>query len=287
MYKKNILDFIESFKTTKKEDVIRTMTIIFTSLKDTVVPMVTDMIESCDDIEEIHNSELLKHMFTFARIEGKSTKDKLIAFKNIIENVRSQEDDINVLIDRLPDVIDVNAIDGDSLGIINILQRIGTLAVYVPDLLLVVITSNHPTLLRLKIKEVNDGLSDFITLLMYIKDTMPHDIKKLLNNKHGEIYDILSLPSSLYNNIFGSVSVWNSAINSFIGNPIFHIRMWIVDREIEKYEALKARKKILEGRILELRLGKDATSDKSKKAIEVFEKDILKIEDKIHKIEED
>jgi len=63
--------------------------------------------------------------------------------------------------------------------------------------------------------------------------------------------------------------------------------MWLVDREIEKYEALKARKKILEGRILELRLGKDATSDKSKKAIEVFEKDILKIEDKIHKIEED
>jgi hypothetical protein len=81
--------------------------------------------------------------------------------------------------------------------------------------------------------------------------------------------------------------VYGTAISGFIGNPIFHIRMWLVDKEIEKYEALKTRKKILEGRILELKLGKDATSEKTKKAIDVFEKDILKIDDKIHRIEED
>ena len=76
--------------------------------------------------------------------------------------------------------------------------------------------------------------------------------------------------------------------NGFVGNPIYHFRMWLVDREIRKYEALKDRKEALELRLMELRYQESGSTDENiKERIAYFEEKISKIEYEIAKIEKD
>jgi hypothetical protein len=75
-------------------------------------------------------------------------------------------------------------------------------------------------------------------------------------------------------------------VAGFIRNPIYHIRMWWVDRQIEKYTVLKTKRKALEARLLELKQQEENNSSPElRKAIEFYEKEIVSVEYKMKEIE--
>lgn len=76
----------------------------------------------------------------------------------------------------------------------------------------------------------------------------------------------------------------NVAGRSFIGNPIYHIRLFLIDLEQLRFERLKESKRLMELRILELKQ-KEANNDdpKTKKAIAYYEDKLNKLDMKIER----
>jgi len=73
----------------------------------------------------------------------------------------------------------------------------------------------------------------------------------------------------------------NDIAKRFIGNPIYHIRLFLIDIDLLKLERLKEKKRLLELRLLELQ-GKN--DPKIKKQIEYYEDKLNKLELKIEKL---
>ncbi len=72
-------------------------------------------------------------------------------------------------------------------------------------------------------------------------------------------------------------------VNDFIGLPIYHFRKWLVDRDVAKYKLLESKKKLIELKIINLESGE--SSEKTKKAITYYEKEIESIEYRLTEIE--
>ena len=137
---------------------------------------------------------------------------------------------------------------------------------------------NIPTVKSLRIEDTNDIPTDFVVKDFLMKNFNFKSIwtqvyvKKLLNllswNEKRELshkYKGLSL--------------------NFIGNPIYHLRLFLVDLEMLRLERLKNRRKLVELKLLELR-SKDPNDPKIKKQIEYYEKKLETLDRKINRIME-
>lgn len=79
-------------------------------------------------------------------------------------------------------------------------------------------------------------------------------------------------------------------VQQFVGNPIYHIRLWLVDRDIEKYNANKDKKEMLELKVLSLKMAKNdpgADTNKLDKQIAYYEEKISDLNYKIERFEKE
>ena len=137
---------------------------------------------------------------------------------------------------------------------------------------------NIPTIKSLKIEDTNDIPTDFI-----VKDF-------LMKN-----FNFKSIWTQVYVKKLLNLLSWNEKKElshkykgmsfNFIGNPIYHIRLFLVDLEMLRLERLKNRRKLVELKLLELR-NKDASDPKIKKQIEYYEQKLEALDRKINRIME-
>jgi hypothetical protein len=74
----------------------------------------------------------------------------------------------------------------------------------------------------------------------------------------------------------------------FVGNPIFHIRIFLTDLEVNRLERLKDEKRLLELKIAELKAKQDGSDDpKIRQQIAYYENKLKRIDEKIDAILED
>lgn len=76
--------------------------------------------------------------------------------------------------------------------------------------------------------------------------------------------------------------------SGFIGNPIYHIRLFLTDLEVNQYKKLEDEKRLLELKVAELKAKQQGNEDPDlQKQIEYYEQEIKKTEDKIDTILKD
>jgi hypothetical protein len=284
-----IVNYVRSlYHSIKKEDVIKTTEAIYTTLNDNLLPMLETALSN-KDIDAIKDNQYLKHIGKLSGItNGNDGYEVLAKLNKLYENIYSKQDTVTTMItEELSDVIVDTSSHPKDILILKMVDSIGAFVLYLPDLLNYVVANNDLSVPKMKLDQITKGVNDYVNLVKYFNTVFDKQLKDIVKMKNDEAYDMLSAPDGFLSNIFSKLTTFGSIpmLSSFIGNPIYHIRMWLVDKEINKYNKLKEQKEMFSNQVLELR-AKGNSDEKINKAIEYYNKKIENIEYEIKKIED-
>jgi len=287
----SLLNFFHSMNhTTKKEDVLTNIKRTFDNLNNEVLPTLSNVIENVGNSDVIKKNNNIKLLAISAGIKSKDNKDTLVKLKAILTNIAKNDDLVEKLVnDKLPDVVTDKTVTVRDLAILKLASDLSNLTLFTLDFLYMILTdpkdSDFP---KIKFQLIKDGMSDYGILIKTYSDKFTKKIETI-----GKIADLPletdEHKSSFFEKLLGKEGKVTNLpnVNNFVGNPIYHIRLWLVDREVKKYENLKDKKKLLELKVLELKAkeANEGENPKLKKQIEYYEDKISSVEYEIAKIE--
>ena len=149
------------------------------------------------------------------------------------------------------------------------------------------------------VKNLTETQYSIVEFLSVITDKNVKELESALFNLPTP-RDMDSVPTSLFNSyiskfikassikkyVLNIINVFKTTKSNFVGNPIYHMLKLLADFEVNRYQSLKDRKKYLELKIMELKMKQNGEdSEKVRKMLDYYEKELAKTEAKIKAIE--
>jgi len=289
MFKSTLISFLRHNDfSIKKTGILNTVASTMTVISNEVIPMLDTAIDSADELASIKNNAMLYNMSKITKYKAKSNKDMLVGIRTMFKGFLAAEKDLVKLVNKvIPTVIPSSGARAIDLSVAKVVVDLYGMSNYTLDLLIMILTDPKDTdIPKKRILEIKNSFNDYIeSFIVYHKD-FDKFVKDIYNVSSVVIKDDSN--NSLLDVLLASKGKKLKLPNNegFINNPIYHIRMWMVDREMEKYEAFKDKKKLIELKLMNLKL--DGRGDKTiKKQIEYYEDKLASIESEIKDIEED
>ena len=285
-----ILSIFGSFTGAMKKEAVQEYTdFLYTSINDEVLPTFTTILAD-KTLDVISKNVTLKNFAQMADLKTTNNYKTLEKMEDLFKTISKTQKQVKDLVNKhCSEVITNKDLKAKDAAIVKFLTDLYTLTSYTLDFLyFIIVDEKHSELPKIKFKKIREGLPNYITLFKaYSKfyTTMLEDIAAIDDETLKTDLDVVQ--QQMKEMILAKKSKLVSfPLSNFIGNPIYHIRMWRVDKEIEKLEALKTKKQLVELKITELRLEKDGGKDKNlSKQIKYYEDKLAGIEYKIEKIE--
>ncbi len=276
-------------ETIEKDNIVQSLDAVMTGISNDTIPSLETLVKN-GDIAVIAKSEILKTISKTTKIKGKDNKEFLSKLKTVFLNILKSEKDLRKLVDKeIPDLITNKTATARTIAIIKLIDDIFGMSNYTLDLTYMIITDpNKSDLPKKKFQNIRENISSYTSaLLMYSKDFAKTltDLSKVSNET---IYDKEG-NSGMIDKLLGTTGKLMNLpkTQGFKYNPIYWLRMRLVDREIAKYESLKDKKRLLELKLLELRLQEKSESDPAlTKQIEYYENKLSKLEYEISELED-
>lgn len=287
----SILELVRGMHhTIKKEDVLKTTEFVFNNLNNEVIPTLDNLMQ-VKDLEQIVDTNIFSMISRSADIKSKDARDAVKKLKNGFVGInKSYKQVVGLIEDELSDVVTNKTVTAKDAAILRMVNDIGAMNNFVMDLSYLVIMNKEETNLpKFKMKTVKNNINGFGNAFQAYGDKFSSTLKDMSKISSTLISISEGKESFLGLNLKKTGKTVDLPMaNGFINNPIYHIRMWLVDREVEKYESLKDKKRLVELRLMELKLEESNESDpKLRKQIEYYEDKLSKIEYSIEKIEND
>lgn len=277
------------FTSLNKKAVLKSKTFLFNSLENEVLPALDVFISS--NIKALSKNKFLSNSFSLMGIKSSNSLDGVKELRDMFQDIMSYEQKMDKLILNMNNVLlDKNTSLKDGT-IVRVIEDLTFMSLYVLDFLYYSILDESDTnFTKMKIEVIKNELPEFIKLVKYYNKNIKNILDEILELPDVPVSISQTDSSSMLDTFLKKIKKISfiPTANGFVGNPIYHFRMWLVDREIRKYEALKDRKEALELRLMELRYQESGSTDENiKERIEYFEEKISKIEYEIAKIEKD
>ena len=279
---------VPNFTSLNKKNILKSVSYLYGSLEMETLPALKIYLDS--NVSAINKSKFLSSAFKMCNLSGNNNKCVKSVYDFFIE-ISNSEKTVTKLCHELNDVLLDKVTSIKDAAIIRVIQDFSFLNLYVLDMLYMALIENGETTFpKKKIDKTKEIVHQFAILFNYYNKKIDKILEDIVNLPTININTVESESGSMLDNIISKFKFINviPATDGFIHNPIFHFRMWLVDREINKYEALKDRKKEIELRLLELRYQDEGGNDpKLREQIEYFEDKLANTEYKINKIEND
>lgn len=283
---KKVLDSLST--TVKKESVVESFENIMTGLTDEVLPSLEYIIKDSDE-PFIKDNKFLKNLSKLT-VRTKDNKEYLNIIKKLLNNIVKEQKNITNLIDKeLNDYITSKGSTAKDLSIMKLVTDISSIVFYIQDMCYYILVDDKDTSLpKIRLNDIRKYSGSYINLFpVFYKDFSKYvkDISKVSEETVYRETPKVIMMDMLFKS---SGKFLKLPASGFNGNPIYHISMWLVDKEIERYELLKDKKKLIELKLLELKLQEQNESNpKLKTQIEYYEEKISKLEYNIKEIEDD
>lgn len=277
------------FTSLNKKAVLKSKTFLFNSLENEVLPALDVFISS--NIKALSKNKFLSNSFSLMGIKSSNSLDGVKELRDMFQDIMSYEQKMDKLILNMNNVLlDKNTSLKDGT-LVRVIEDLTFMSLYVLDFLYYSILDESDTnFTKMKIEVIKNELPEFIKLVKYYNKNIKNILDEILELPDVPVSISQTDSSSMLDTFLKKIKKISfiPTANGFVGNPIYHFRMWLVDREIRKYEALKDRKEALELRLMELRYQESGSTDENiKERIAYFEEKISKIEYEIAKIEKD
>lgn len=285
MFKKQLAAIVGSMKhTVKQSEVISNFNDANTAIANNVIGVVTNMADMCEELDvRFDKVKLLQTINTNSNYKARTPalffKTLALQLQGLVKNYSSI---VTLAEKELSEIIGQNLITEREAGIINVAENYAFLAVYIPDLVDYTVriidedvNSMQNDMSKGRVKDIVSASYDFSTILAFYYDNK--DIASVL--KDVPVTRVIANPKDA-----GAASVANKDnanidFKGFIGNPFYHVRMWVVDKDLDRYEVLKDKKTYLNMKIIDLK------SRAGGEASPAMQKQISYYEDKLENTE--
>lgn len=284
---KNLLMYVTSLpsKLVKRNDLENEIDDIYSNIRVNIRPMVDLLI----DLSRKKNIKLNEISFldkTSLAGDFKDVSKLVIKINSVLDGMLANRDDLEDYISKIPNSISTTGLTTNQALSINVIDNLRFFIEMTGDILLYIAEQYNGTddsaftvkITRLKKNLLYDyyniltGYSNFKTVIVDL-DNM------VINNNNDMIESVLSEKDV---NVVGRTE---HLVKGFVGNPIYHIRIWLVNRDISTIKVLEKKKEYVELLLAELELKQsnqyDATIETS---IENAKALINEYEDKIERL---
>jgi len=285
------------FKSVNKDKLLETLNIYNTYIVTLTLSSLEKLKKEVKGKKDISNSLLFKKL---------GYKDDLHLIESIEYIVNNYNKNIpllsNTIDDNLPEVLYSKS---NNVNVRAALSLVETGTFFVQDLPLVLIylidkyykkdTKDLDPIYR----DMNSKVLTLVNILEYGKKTDFKTIIETIGSYPVVTSKVNALPSSSV--LIGFIKQHFNANKSiiqfikrvteptsvtvgFVGNPIYHIRLFMTDLEINKFDRLKDTKKLLELKILEINSSNEYDDETKEKAINYYKDKIETINNKLDRI---
>ena len=277
--------------TIKKEDVVTNIDYALTSLSSETLPLLDIMIKS-SSLEPIKSSRYIKNMILTSGIKAKDSKEFFVKLKASVSNiVKSSKDIENLVMNDLNDIVTDKTATVKDAAILKLVNDMSIISLFTLDFIYYITVNGDASVSEFpkkKFEDIKTMMPSYATIVKSYSEKLPAKLKDI-SNLPSNLINVEMNKSSILEKLIGKNSrlVSLPQAEGFRYNPIYHIRMYLVDREIAKYETLREKKKLIELRLLDLKLkSKNEENPKIAKQIEFWEEKLAKTEYDIKEIED-
>lgn len=284
---KNLLTYVTSLpsKLVKRNDLENEIDDIYSNIRVNIKPTI-DLIIALSKKKNIKLSEISFLDKTSLAADFKDVSKLVIKINSVLDGILANRDDLEDYVSKIPNSISTTGITTNQALSINVIDNLRFFIEMTGDILLYIAEQYNGTddsaftvkITRLKKNLLYDyyniltGYSNFKTVIVDL-DNM------VINNNNDMIESVLSEKDV---NVVGRTE---HLVKGFIGNPIYHIRIWLVNRDIATIKVLEKKREYVELLLAELELKQsnqyDATIEAS---IDNAKALINEYEDKIEKL---
>lgn len=284
---KNLLMYVTSLpsKLVKRNDLENEIDDIYSNIRVNIKPMM-DLVIDLSRKKNIKLSEISFLDKTSLAADFKDVSKLVIKINSVLDGILANRDDLEDYVSKIPNTISTAGITTNQALSINVIDNLRFFIEMTGDILLYIAEQYNGTddsaftvkITRLKKNLLYDyyniltGYSNFKTVIVDL-DNM------VINNNNDMVESVLSEKDV---NVVGRTE---HLVKGFVGNPIYHIRIWLVNRDIANIKVLEKKKEYVELLLAELELKQsnqyDATIETS---IENAKALINEYEDKIEKL---
>lgn len=277
--------------TINKEDVLTLLDTMQINVTTEIIPLLTKF--SNNNIKNDVNTNVgLSNIVMFLDLKVRDNQKGLDLMNNTFTNIEKTLPMLNELI--LNDMSDVNTNRSSTLkdaAIVQVVQDINYLILFIPSLMYYLFKDNkiEHYIPPIEFKEISNDIPYFTNLFKYYYNNPLQVVIERI--KLLPIVEIDPSNTSDLINIYLNKNKLNVPVTreNFLGNPIYTIRTWLLEKDIEKYKRMKTEVRLLEARLLDLlsKQNNEGSNDKIIKQIHYYENTIAEINYKIKKFEED
>lgn len=292
LFSLNIIDKIKSIlpfgkKHRLRKDLLEYIDIIKSDIDKTVLPILNyykkekDVLKSFEKTKEW---DLLKDSY---HLNVNKLEDVITKTETYLTDFSKHYTEIKKIIEtKFTDTLDTKSLNGFQLAFKSYLDTVHSSCGFILDLLSTLadisinIENNKEPYdnIEKNIDKLNAGSNHFRDKIL--KSSVEEDLKELKEIKPIELYTALENGGSV-------TELCGKVINKFIGNPIYHIRKFILEVILAYSDYLRQRKNFLECVLIEKQaeLNKEPENAKLQKQVAYYADEISKLEAKIEKLE--
>lgn len=274
-------------KVVAKEDVVTAAENLFSGIHNEILPAFKAVMKS-DAYFNTDKRYILERLGTSLELHTDKPEKVVSELSSFFKTVSGEEKTFLKLVrDSMRDKIFPNMSTAQELAIMTTLNDLTSASLYVLDLMYFITIDEDTELPKKKIALLESKIPSFSSIV------------RSYNKNFGKHVDNLSKVSKTIVNTDAPVSMMDKLLakqgklvtlpifNGFINNPIYHFRIWLADNQVHKYEVLKEKKKLLELKLLELKMKAEGNHDERlAKQIAYYEDKISGMEYEIRDIED-
>lgn len=272
----------------KKEMVVKVCDNIEDNISNNIIPAIDGLLNVKNT--NITNNKILQKFSKDAELKGNSATDSLNSLKNFFNSILNEFKELSSCVTKyLSNVVYEKSITARDGAILRIVSDINSISLYTLDFLYSATNVNNGMSKKHK-DQVSSMYVDYCSLIRAYNKNLAKNIKSL-KDISTEVVNLDTEPGLLDTLFSNTGKLINLPVtNGFVGNPIYHFRMWMADRDYRKYELNKEKKRLLELKILALKAEKENEGvdlNKLNRQIEYYEDLVNDIEHDISKYEND
>lgn len=273
-------------KPIKQQQLVKTYRAVMSIVSEDVIPTLEEVAKVEKD-KRITSSKILDLAIDIIKIKKGTYKDFIKNLHKFFTTVSGTRDKIeSIIIKHSSTVITDKSMSVKDAAIIKLVDDISSMALYTMDLVTCVLADAGDTSFpKIKFKQLKEGLPSFAELYANYSKNFEKNLEaivKLDDTVLTRDTNVAMVDAKLSKSNFTPPSP-----TGFINNPFYHIRMWLVDRDLRKLELLRDKKKLVELRLMELKLEARSGGDQDlTKQIEYYEEKLSSLEYDIQKLEE-
>lgn len=298
-----IKEIFEQFTGAMKKEVgYKSIAYLCRSIENELLPIFDNILNEKND-KFIKNNDLIAQLNRLTGIKARDNYQTIEKMKVTFEAIVKNKSELEYLVkNHIDPIVTTKTMTVKTAAIIKVIQDLTSMTSYTFDILYYILIntggSKDTNLPKIKISEIKESLPVYCQMYFIYSKDIGKLIKQLEEISEERIYELILDKTKKDENraewIIEEV-ITKTGVNielpmskSFIGNPIYNFRMWLVDKDIDKdmkkYETLKVKKNLIELKLMELRLKqRNENNPDLNKQIEYYEERLSKLEYEIAK----